>query len=214
MEKKDYLISKIRIIVSSLLLILILSGCSLFIPRRVPKEELLLAHLQSWERFQLDGIAEISVSQFRLRKNIFVIKTHETLNISLFDSGLFGLRPTPFLSIEIDSLVSLNLPAGIDLMMEDIPTESDFLTVKKFNDLLETLKNNSRIIVRDGRFELNNVEFVFNDKMQINLLQYIDDESEIRVQFQYKRDDQLDRINLFVDNNRLVEIIVDSIRYG
>ena len=214
MHSKRFPSRIIWIIFASILLALFLTSCALFVPREIPKEKLLLTHLQGWEIFQLDGIAEISVSQFRLRKNIFVIKTPEALNISLFDSGLFGLRPTPFLSIEIDSLVSLNLPAGIEQMMEDIPTESDFVTVKKINDLIETLKSSKRNIVRDGRIEMNKVVFVFNDKMQIDYLQYREDDNDIKVQFQYRRDDVIDRINFFIDNDRFLEIIVDNVKHG
>lgn len=201
-------------IILSLVMITLITGCSIFSPRDISKETLLLNHLQGWEKFRLDGIAEVTISQFRIRKNIQIIKTAERLNIALYDSGIFGLRPTPFLSTEIDSSFSMNLPQGLDDLAEDFTPETAGINIDMINELFNTLRNRKTAIVRDGRTSIGQAEIIFNDKMQIDNLLLHHDEANIKIEYLYRRDSSLDRINLYLDNNKVLEIIVDTIKYG
>ena len=203
----------IRSILLFVIIIILLAGCSVFQRRDVPRETLLLNHLQNWRVFELNGIAEINVSHFRLRKNLYVNKSEDALRISLHDSGIFGLRPTPLLSIEIDSTMTMSLPEEIERMMGDIPSESDQVTGATLNRAIKWLEDNRRTIIRDKRIQQKDVELLFNDLMQIEQINIENDEHEVMFKLFYRRDD-LNRIEFFIDNNRVLEIRVDRIKYS
>jgi|GEM_PF-1420815 len=199
-----------HILVTALLLVL-LSGCSLFVKTDAAKEELLLQHLQTWRNFHLEGIAEITINQFRLRKNVHVNRTEEFLNITLFDSGIFGLRPTPFLKVNIDSKFSLSLPDNIIEMISGLPEEDD-IDIDMINTLIDELESNRREIVMNGKLTIKDTEIAFTQEMKIDRIQVNDDEDEIVLEFDYRRND-LSKIVFFLNSNRLLEISVDTISY-
>ena len=201
-------------IIIFLLLVILLGGCSLFVRKDISRELKLIHHLEKWERFQLEGIAEISIDQFRLRKNVLINKNTESLNIALLDSGIFGLRPTPFLSIDIDTLFSISLPVGITDLAFDMPENDDFLTIGMINELFSTLKNNKTIIVRDGKLMLKQTEFIFNKDMQISHIHVTEEDTELMIRFYYRRSADLDRIDFLVDGIKMLDIQVDRIRYN
>lgn len=196
----------------SFLIICLLAGCAIFVPRDIPREELLLEHLQSWQAFRMDGIIEINIGQIRLRKNIQLLKTDESFSITLFDSGIFGLRPSPFLNIAVDSTMTLSLPADIQELTDELPPESDLLTIEKIKALFNTIEERKTEIVRDGNLVLNSTEFLFNENMQFELIRLKEEDLEVQIRFHYRRD-QLNSIVLHLQDDLFFEILVDRIIY-
>lgn len=206
-------INTLKTALFSLILLISLSGCSVFVRRDIAKEQMLLNHLQGWQAFSLDGIVEITLSPLRLRKNIRVSKTEESLNISIFDSGIFGMRPTPLLSIVVDTTLTMNLPPDLQKMMDDTPSETDLLTIDKINGFINRLMSKKTVIVRDKKLQIDKTEFFFNDSMQIARVRMGGDENLIELLFQYRRDD-LHRISFIMEGEKILEITADRIRYG
>ena len=86
-----------------LLLIVFLAGCAT-LPKVDQQEKLLLEHLQSWETIRIDGIIEANYKSFAFRKNIAIRKNEGIIKLDIYDIGLFGIRPTPFISASFDSV--------------------------------------------------------------------------------------------------------------
>ena len=194
-----------------ILLLILLSACSLFVKTDVAKEELLLQHLQRWRSFRLKGIAEVSFNQFRLRKNVHINRTEDSLNISLFDSGIFGLHPTPFMTVDIDSGLSVSLPDNIKSMIGGLPDEND-LNIAMINSLIDELEDNRREIVKNGKLMIKDSIIAFNREMMIDSIEFNNNEDEILLQFDYRSAD-LSGIEFFLNNNRLLEVSVDTITF-
>ncbi len=204
-----------RIILFSLIIHLLLTGCSLFVEPDIPGEQLLLNHLQNWQNFRLEGIAEISVNHLRLRKNIHIVRNEEVFKLSIIESGIFGLRPAPLLSIVVDSTLTVSSPEEMHKMLGELPADSDLLNIEDINNIITTLKENRDLILRDGRVKINQTEFVFNDKMQFDRISTKDKaERELLITFHYRRDDTLNRIVVHAQDQQLLEISVDRMTYG
>ncbi|MDD3050205.1 MAG: hypothetical protein PHR06_03585 [Candidatus Cloacimonetes bacterium] len=95
-----------------LLVILFAVGCSFFKTNASyegSKKKLRL-NLKKWEEFRIDGIVEINVSSFQIRKTIVVRKNSQAIRADVIDSGLFGMRPSPIVSIYFDSLLVVKSP--------------------------------------------------------------------------------------------------------
>ncbi len=194
--------------------ILFLSGCSIFISPHHSRESLLLEHLQGWQNFKLEGIAEITFGQFRLRRSIHILRNRELLNVSLLESGLFGLRPTPMFSIEIDSTLTISLPKELRETLGDIPEESELLDIDKINSLITSLEVRKDHILKKGRVTIKQAEFVFTDKMQFDHVTLQDGDRVFRIDFNYRRDETLTKLVFSVQGDKILEISVDRIRYG
>jgi len=174
------------------------------------KEALLIKNLQKWESFQLEGIVEVNYKIFSFRKNIVLRKKNDLFRSDIFDAGLFGLAPTPFLSIYIDSLLTIRL-AGKDELIEIPPEElnKDFPYFKYLLDLKE-IKNHKQQIIDNGKLEIDDLTFHFSKNMEITQIQNVS--KNFSVLLTYGK--ELEEISLFADNKVIADIIIDKILFS
>ena len=189
-----------------LLLIVFLAGCATF-PKanKQEKEKLLLEHLQSWETIRIDGIIEANYKSFAFRKNITIQKNKKILKIDIYDTGLFGIRPTPFISAFFDSILVLEMPDQPEpdiIYPKDLPDISSFLHPVK-------LFEHKKQIIKDHEFHSENVEITFSEKMQITKIE--DKDTSFRIEFEYQN--ELEEISFFKEDKEIANIQIDKITY-
>ncbi|NQT64915.1 MAG: hypothetical protein HQ554_01920, partial [FCB group bacterium] len=93
-----------------ILLLFIVSCAFLLKPAESDKENLLFAHLKFWENIRIDGIIEANYKSFVFRKNITIKKNNHAFRLDIYDSGIFGMQPTPFISAYYDSVLTIRTP--------------------------------------------------------------------------------------------------------
>lgn len=190
-----------------LLLFIFLAGCATF-PKvdKQEKEKLLLEHLQSWETIRIDGIIEAYYKSFAFRKNITIRKNKEITKINIYDSGLFGMKPAPFLTVNIDSLI------WIRSQSETEPTIIKIEQSPEFELLLDPSKlvKYTNEIISNNELLLSNVLYIkFSDKMQIIQINHIAYPQNIKFKYQ----DELVEIIFYMEDKEIANIQIDKITY-
>lgn len=185
---------------------IILAECATF-PKvdKQEKEKLLLEHLQSWETIRIDGIIEANYKSFAFRKNITIRKNEEFLKIDIYDTGLFGMRPTPFISAFLDSVLVLEMPdqpEPVVIYPKDLPDISAFLHPV-------TLYEHKDQIIKDYKIHTGNVEFTFSEKMQ--MIKIEDKDAKFKIEFEYQ--DELIEIIFYMKDKEIANIQIDKITY-
>ena len=104
------------------ILLLFVTSCAFLLkPAEKDKEKLLITHLKFWENIRIDGIIEANYKSFVFRKNITIKKNSSAFRIDIYDSGIFGMQPTPFISAYYDSVLTIRIP---DQQIEQFKPES------------------------------------------------------------------------------------------
>jgi len=192
-------------------LLLFLISCASFPKSDPEKKEILLSeNLAKWENFRIDGIIEYNYKQFAFRKNISLRKKADLIRIDIYDSGIFGLRPTPFISAYLDSLLYLRAPDYPDLISiskEEFP--EDFYYLNVFLYLSQLKDHKSEIIKKNRIFIDNRVEFIFSENMLLNRIN--DDSTNSKINFSYE--DNLSGLELYNQNIKILNIQVDKISF-
>jgi hypothetical protein len=194
--------AKLFLIISTFLV-----GCAI-LPEvdKQEKEKLLLEHLQSWETIRIDGIIEANYKSFAFRKNIAIRKNKEILKTDIYDTGLFGMNPEPFLSVNIDSLIWIKFQAQTE------PTIYKIEQFPEFELLLDPLKlvKYTDKIISNNELLLSNVLYIkFSDKMQIIQINHVVYPQSIKFEYQ----DELVEITFYIENKEIANIQIDKITY-
>ena len=125
------------------IIFIVLAGCATFQKaNRQKKENLLLEHLQSWEAIRIDGIIEVNYKNFVFRKNITIRKNKDILEVDIYDAGIFGMHPTPFISAFFDSVLVLEMPEQSEQVVifpKDLPDISTLLYPLKLYEQKEQI---------------------------------------------------------------------------
>jgi len=80
------------------------------------------------------------------------------------------------------------------------------------NSLIDELEDNRREIVKNGKLMIKDSIIAFNREMMIDSIEFNNNEDEILLQFDYRSAD-LSGIEFFLNNNRLLEVSVDTITF-
>lgn len=191
----------------SILLLFVTSCAFLLKPAEKDKEKLLYTHLKFWENIRIDGIIEANYKNFVFRKNITIKKNNSAFRIDIYDSGIFGMQPTPFISAYYDSVLTIRTPdQQINQMIYENNEEIDQILFQ-LSDLFvlkdEIISNNSLL--------LSNVLFIkFSDKMQIK--QINDVRYPFKLEFEYQNI-LLQTIQVFKEKEEMVNIQIDKITH-
>ncbi|MCK4653206.1 MAG: hypothetical protein KAU01_02050 [Candidatus Cloacimonetes bacterium] len=197
-----YLKNKIVIL---LILTLFVSSCAIFTkPDKVQKEKLLLEHLNSWKSFRIEGIIEVNYKSFAFRNNIILQKNNNIFRIDIFDSGITGLKPTPFFSAYFDSVLVLRLPDQSESTKIENAELKNISII--FNNLQDFYSQKDEII--ENQFLIfKNYEVYFSDKMGIEKISF----QKEKIDINFKYDNDLDFISIEKDKKEVVNIQIDKI---
>lgn len=171
-----------RKILITLMLILIMTGCSNL--REISKEDKevkVRKNLTYLNNFQGKGVLEISFKGLSLKKEFILKKKHAKLRLDVLDSGILSLIPSPLASLYIDKQIILtNYNKGIfpDLILDNFPL-SEFLD---FDKLPQGIIDE---IVKNRQFTLAIIRFEFDENYRLDSINL----NEERVKFIYLGND-------------------------
>lgn len=188
-----------------LILLFFVSSCS-FLPKPAEynKEKLLYEHLQFWENIRIDGIIEANYKSFVFRKNIAIKKNNSAFRIDIYDSGIFGMQPTPFISVYYDSVLTIRTPdQQISQLNQGNKEEFDLSILFELSDLL-AMKNE---IIKHQKLNYKDVIIIFSDDMKI--IEIRSNTNSTIISFNYLQD--LDSITFQKEEKEIINIQIDKI---
>jgi len=201
-----------------LVFLMLSTSCAVYRPVDQDLKQLLENHLNSWKDYELNGIVEINYGHLRFRKNIVVKMNSDKFNMVIYDRGIFGLRPKPFISATIDSIMTIE---GPDLVVDLIKEYDSFdINIGDIHDSILLLQNRYPQIIRNQHTKLTNTHFYFNDIMQIEELVISENHTTtisktplnnktITITFEYDRNSIVNSISLYHGNDNLMHISID-----
>ena len=189
----------------SIVILILIAGCSTIAkPDYSVKEKLLIEHLQSWNEFQADGIIIANYNNFAFRKNIHIKKKNEYMKITVFDSGIFGMKPEPFTTITIDSLITIKTQADVNPAIYKI---NEFPGIEYLLNPAKLIQYSNKIVLNNQLLLTDTVQITFSEKMQI--IQIDDLISLKRIKLEYQN--ELRSIQILQNNEQLAKIEIDKI---
>jgi hypothetical protein len=184
------------------------------------KEKLLSAHLKEWENIQIDGIIELNYRSFSFRKNIVIKKTGFRKNIvikktgnlgriDIFDSGVFGLKPNPFISAYFDSTLFVRFPEQTKFVEINNSSLKRELPDLSFITIFDELVSNKNKILKEKKYRNNDFIFYFSDEMKLEKIELA--QEKFCVLFDYSK--ELSKISIFKNSKEIANIQIDKISY-
>ncbi len=201
---------KILLKISFFILIIFLWSCaSVSTGDYSKKEKLLLKHLENWKNFRIDGIIELNYKSFSFRKNISLRKNEQAFRLDIFDAGIMGMHPTPFITVYIDTILVIRLPFQTEnskldslLDMEKIPDFSEILDVQELDD-------NKEKLIKSQKHQKENYTLLFSDKMLIEKILFNAHDSHINLK--YDRNNEVTDLSIYLDGKDIANILVDEV---
>ncbi len=190
----------------------ILLSCCSIIPNLSSnqKEALLKENLLKWEKFELEGLIELNYKAFSFRKNIIIKKKEGKIRLDIFDSGLMGLSPAPFLSAYLDTSLVLRLPGNDEL------TEIPAAKLREDLTLLDYLGNTKQLlrfkkqILAENFLQLDDLNIEFSDQMQITAISHKN--ADYRLNLVYG--EELDQMIFYQKGKIMADILIDRITFS
>ncbi len=193
----------------AILIALILAGCATS-QKPIEAEEALVQHAKMWEQFRIDGIIEMNYRQFVFRKNIVIRKSGERFRIDIFDTGIFGASPTPFLTIYREDEILVRDSDGTRIA--DPATDSLYISwVGQLSMLSDVIQSNYHEILYNWEFEKNNFRYKFHWNYLLESITSLDGNN--RLEFDYTKNDQLERIRYRENGAVVIDIMIDKIDF-
>lgn len=183
---------------------LLLVSCAT-IPNFYEQELMLQNNLTKWEEFKLNGIVELNYKQFAFRKNIYINKKQQNIDLKVFDGGIFGMAPKPFLTAKMDSILWVSQQGG-ELKPFQIPIFPGIEFLQNPN-LLLSYKDD---IIKNGEILIDNKTFIqFSKNMVITNIENIDYSYKLSLKY----NPELSQIIITENKKVLLKIDVDKISY-
>ncbi len=192
---------------SLLFIILLLTSCALLLKSaEIDKEKLLYEHLKFWENIRIDGIIEANYKSFVFRKNITIKKNSSAFRIDIYDSGIFGMQPTPFISAYYDSVLTIRTPdQQISQLNQGNKEEFDLSILFKLSDMF-AMKDE---IIKHQKLNYKDAIIIFSDDMKISEIR--NNTNLTTISFNFLQD--LDTITFHKEEKEIINIQIDKITH-
>ena len=189
-----------------ILLFFITSCAFLLKPIEYDKEKLLDAHLKFWENIRIDGVIEANYNSFVFRKNITIKKNSSAFRIDIYDSGIFGMQPTPFISAYYDSILTIRTPdQQINQLKQGNKEEFDLSILFELSNLF-AMKDE---IVKYQKLNYRNAIITFSEDMKISEIS--SNINSTKIAFDYLQN--LNSITFHKDKKEIINIQIDKITH-
>ncbi|MDP8267927.1 MAG: hypothetical protein P9L97_04285 [Candidatus Tenebribacter davisii] len=187
--------------------LLFISNCTFFLKlTETNKEKLLFENLKFWDNIRIDGIIEANYKSFVFRKNIALKKNNYALRMDIYDSGIFGMQPAPFISAYYDSVLTIRTPdQQIDQLNPENNERIDLSILFQLSDLF-TIKDE---IIKYQKVIINGVVIIFSDDMRISEIH--DNKTSAKIIFHYQQN--LDSITFQKEKKEIINIQIDKITH-
>jgi hypothetical protein len=126
---------------------------------RMQKEALVRANLSYLNNFKSEGILEVAIKGFSLKKEFVLKKNSDSIRLDVIDSGIMSLLPSPFATFYAkDKILLTNYNKGFfpDLVMDEFP-------LKEFLDFDKLPQGIIDEIVTNRKFTIAIIQFEFDE---------------------------------------------------
>ena len=189
------------------ILLVFVTNCA-FLPKPAEKdkEKLLYEHLKFWENIRIDGVIEANYKNFVFRKNVTIKKNNSAIRIDIYDSGIFGMQPTPFISAYYDSVLTIRTPdQQINQINRENKEEFDLSILFELSDLF-AIKDE---IIKQQKLNYKDAIITFSEDMKISEISSNTDNNKIIFNYLH----HLDSIAIHKDEKEIINIQIDKITH-
>lgn len=168
--------------VSLFLFMILLCSCSVNKVTVSPQEQL-EKEINKWQSFHMEGMAEINISSFAVRRYFICQKYSHSLQFDLVNTGLLGAEPAPLVTIKVDTLLTIDSP--YQEMVQDVLARLGLKQVDytRYLDFKELLKDKKAEIIGTRKTTIENYDLIFNKKMQIIQITSHNQKQNVTVQY-------------------------------
>ncbi len=182
--------------ISAMLIVLaFLSSCSYF---RISEDEFvrnLESQIELFKEFKISGIIEYNHKQFAFRKNISLRKKDKAMRLDIFDSGILGMKPTPFLSVYADSAFVFR-SSDEQFTLSEYDEENIKLVVTVLRSISTYLIEKKAELVKNRKAKINDISVSVNKHGFLKIISVPLQCSEVKM--------------IYSENDKLSELIVDQ----
>jgi hypothetical protein len=190
-------------------LLLTIFACSTVPKSSQLREKQLLKQLSQWKNLRIDGVAELNYKGFSLRKNIVIKKNNAAIRADLFDSGIFGMSPTPFISVYFSDELWAQLPGQKKAEQLTTVDAEKLSMISEIIFNIDKLYEQKKEIISTKKAVFENVIISFNDNLQIAKIELI--EKKYHAVFSYN--EVLSDISFWQDDKKAADIQIDKISF-
>lgn len=186
-----------KIVILLVLTFLLLACSSIKELTNKQKEELVRTNLSYLNNFKSEGVLEVIIKGFSLKKEFVLKKRNDSLRLDVLDSGIMSLLPSPFATLYVkDEILLTNYNKGFfpDLILEKFP-------LKEFFDLDKLPQGIIDEIVNNRSFAIAFIQFQFDELYRLNKIML----NENVINFNYSSNDLI-RIEL---NSSKADVRID-----
>ncbi len=189
------------------ILLLFVTNCAFLAkPAEDDKEKLLDMHLKFWENIRIDGIIEANYKSFVFRKNITIKKNNSAFRIDIYDSGIFGMQATPFMSAYYDSVLTIRTPdQQINQINRENKEKIDLSILFELSNLFAIKEE----IINKQKLNFKDAIITFSEEMKITEIS--SNTNSNKIVFNYLNN--LDSITIHNDENEIINIQIDKITH-
>jgi len=159
------------------LLVILVFGCSTIQElTKKQKEEIVRANLAYLNKFKAEGLVEIVIKGFSLKKEFVFTKNQHSLRLDVIDSGIMSLFPSPFATLYAgEKILVTNYDMGFfpDLIIDKFP-------LKEFIDLEKLPQGIIDEIVKNKKFTIAIIQFEFDDLYRLSKIILNDNEISLK----------------------------------
>ena len=184
-------------IIFLILLITTFTACS--INKSYNAKQNFIQKIERWRNFELSGVIRITYNNLVFSKNIKIKRNPNSASIDIFDAGAFGNNLNILFHAKIDSVVHIKT-----VFPNQLKLNTD---IKKINNALETLENNTNTIIKTGKFIKNNLTVEFDQSFEISKVIY----NSMTANLNYQN--ELSSISILKDKKEIASIEVDKIKF-
>lgn len=186
---------------------LLLTNCTFLLKSTIEnKESLLFTHLKFWENICIDGIIEANYNNLSFRKDISIKKNKQAFRIDIFDAGVFGMHPTPFITAYYDSVLVIRTPdQKTEKLTQADSSGLDLSILFQLSDLY-SIKNE---IIQHKKLVHKDITIIFSDEMKI--IKIYSNKSSASLLLNYSGD--LNSISFQKEQKEIINIQIDKITH-
>ena len=140
------------------------------------KEDLVRANLAYLNNFKAEGVLEVAIKGFSLKKEFVLKKNQTSLRLDVLDSGIMSLFPSPFATLYAkDQIILTNYNKGFfpDFLIDKFP-------LKEFFDLEKLPQGIIDEIVKNRKFNIAIIQFEFDELYRLNKIILNQDEITLK----------------------------------
>lgn len=194
-----------------ILLILISLCLVLTLDAKTRNQKRLDANLEMWQQFKWQGILQVQVSEFSIRKNFVLAKTSEDMRLDVLDSGVMGLQAKPLVTVYLKDTVVIDAPTVKELANINSLLYFYQDMVKGLVLFADTLQAKRQDILSQRKVLTASTSFKFDKKLRLSAIS--NSLSGLDIDIFYNNRNQPTKAELKYKGTKFVELQINERTY-